>query len=146
MTTEQNAQKFNSLLSQLQDVLMCGPECQKSKEAVRLKEQLDEARVNVRSAPSKVQSALKNFVVFTKGESTYNDLQETRFRKKAENIANNYEDKFKEHEKMINFSLNRIRGIVVNFKNIVELYLKYRRENAELMQELKKTTNDVLTN
>ena len=104
MTTEQNAQKFNSLLSQLQDVLMCGPECQKSKEAVRLKEQLDEARVNVRSAPSKVQSALKNFVVFTKGESTYNDLQETRFRKKAENIANNYEDKFKEHEKMINFS------------------------------------------
>jgi len=146
MTTEANAEKMNSLLNQLQDVLMCGPECQKSKEAVRLKEQLDEARVNVQSAPSKVQGALKNFVVFTQGESAYNNLQETQFRKKAQSIADKYEAKFQEHEKIINFSLNRIAGILINFKNIVDLYLTYKRENAELMHELKKTTNDVLTN
>ena len=36
--------------------------------------------------------------------------------------------------------------MLINFKNVVELFLKYKKENKELFKELKEESNDVLTN
>ena len=36
--------------------------------------------------------------------------------------------------------------MLINFKNVAELYLKYKKENVQLVKDLKNETNDVLTN
>ena len=36
--------------------------------------------------------------------------------------------------------------MLINFKNVAELYLNYKKENVQLVKDLKNETNDVLTN
>jgi hypothetical protein len=48
--------------------------------------------------------------------------------------------------KKIKTQLETNQGILLNFKNIVDLYLKYKKDNAELFKQMKQTTNDILTN
>ena len=36
--------------------------------------------------------------------------------------------------------------ILINFKNVVDLYFHYKKENIKLFKKLKQETNDVLTN
>jgi hypothetical protein len=36
--------------------------------------------------------------------------------------------------------------LLLNFKNVVELYLNYKKENVHLIKDLKDETSDVLTN
>jgi len=145
-TTNENLNKFNSLFSQLQNIIKCGPDCQQAKEAQRLKQELDNAKSNVLSAPSQVQVAQKNFVTFTAGDAAYNDLLEKQLEQKALAVSDNYQEKYDEMVKKIKTQLETNEGILLNFKNIVDLYLKYKKDNAELFKAMKNTTNDILTN
>lgn len=42
--------------------------------------------------------------------------------------------------------INTYDGILLNFKNIFELFKKYKKENIELYEEFKEESNDILTN
>jgi hypothetical protein len=82
----------------------------------------------------------------TQGNLAYNNLQNEELKKKAELIANSFQNNFNEEIKEINLEIDTYKGLLINLKNVIELYLNYKKENRELEQELKDETSDVLTN
>jgi hypothetical protein len=146
MGSSQDINKINSLFSQLQSMVSCDGPCLKKKASENLKQKMLNAQTNVKSAPAQLQVAQKNYVTFTAGEAAYNELFEKQLKDKADEIAQKYTEKYDEITQKIKTQIETYEGIFINFKNVMDLYLKYKKENADLFKNLKNTTSDVLTN
>lgn len=138
--------KFNTLISQATDAIMCNSECKKQRQTDELKQIYLKSQANLASAPVQLQVAQKNYVTFTQGETAYNDLLDSQLQEKAKIIADKFTETFEEDTGKFTTKLNTYQGLLLNYKNVTELYLKYKKENIELIKDLKDQTNDVLTN
>jgi hypothetical protein len=138
--------KFNVLISQASDAVLCNSECKKQRETDKLKQKYLNAQTNLASAPNQLQVAQKNYVSFTEGPSGYNDLLDSQLQEKAQKIADTFTEYFDSDSKEITSQIETYEGLLINFKNVAELYLNYKKENVQLIKDLKNETNDVLTN
>ena len=146
MTSQIDMNKFNTLISQASDAVLCDSECRKQRETDKLKQDYLKSQTNLASASNQVQVAQKNYVTFTQGASGYNDVLETQLQDNAQEIADKFTEYFQNDSKEITTQIDTYEGLLLNFKNVAELYLKYKTENVELIKDLKNETNDVLTN
>ena len=146
MSNQIDTNKFNALISQSSDAIMCDSECKKQSQVDKLKQKYLNSQANLSSASNEVGVAQKNYVIFTQGESGYNDLLDDQFQEKAEQIANNFTEYFLADSVKIETQIDTYQGLLLNFKNVVELYLNYKKENVQLIKDLKDETGDVLTN
>ena len=138
--------KFNELINKATEAVMCGPDCQKEKTANDLKQKYLNSKTNLKTAPSQVQVAAKNYYIFTKGEGGYNEYREQELTDKAEQIATEFKNNFDVDVSKITTEIDTYNGLAINFENVFELYTKYKMENTELEKELKDTVSDILTN
>ena len=138
--------KFNTLISQASDAVMCNSECRKQREADKLKQNFLNSRTNLASASNQVQLAEKKYITFTQGQTAYNDLLDSQLQEKAQQIADKFTEYFENDSKQIKSQIETYHGLLLNFKNVAELYLNYKKENVKLIKDLKDETNDVLTN
>jgi hypothetical protein len=146
MANQIDLNKFNTLMSQASDAILCNSECRKKRETEKLKQQYLNSQTNLASASNQVQVAQKNYVTFTQGESAYNELLDNQLQEKAQVIADKFVENFIEESIKINSQISTYDGLLINFKNVFDLFRKYAKENIELEKELKEQTNDVLTN
>jgi hypothetical protein len=141
-----NMNNFNELVNQASDTIMCNSDCQQQRESDKLQQIYLKAQTNIVSAPSELQVAQKNYVTFTQGESAYNEMQEQQLQQQAQIIVNQTKQKVNEEATKIQTQIETYNGLFLNYSNVFDLYTKYKRENVELLIELKDETNDVLTN
>jgi hypothetical protein len=146
MSNQIDMNKFNTLISQASDAVLCNSECRKQRETDKLKQNYLNSQTNLASASNQVQVAQKNYVTFTQGNSGYNDLLDSQLQEKAQEIADTFTEYFESDSKEITTQIDTYEGLLLNFKNVAELYLKYKTENVQLIKDLKDETNDVLTN
>jgi hypothetical protein len=146
MTSQFDMNKFNTLISQASDAVMCNSECRKQREADKLKQNYLNSQTNLASASNQVQVAEKKYVTFTQGQLAYNDLLDNQLQEKAEQISDKFTEHFTNDSTEIKRHIETYQGLLLNFKNVAELYLKYKKENIQLIKDLKDETNDVLTN
>jgi hypothetical protein len=146
MTNQLNLNNFNSFLNQATQSLMCNSECQKEKKIEKLKQDYLRAQVNLVSAPNQLEIAEKNYVTFQEGELKYNEMVDAKLEKKAEIISEKFKQIFDDDVEKIKTQLETYNGLLINFKNVVELYINYKKENIDLFKQLKDDTNDVLIN
>ena len=146
MANQFNLNNFNALMSQASDAILCNSECRQKREAEKLKQNYENAQTNLASASSQVQVAQKNYFTFTQGDVGYNNLLEQQLQEKAEIIVDKFNENFNEESIKINSQITTYDGLLINFKNIFDLFRKYKRENIELYKQLKEESNDVLTN
>ena len=146
MANKFNLNNFNALMSQASDAILCNSECRQKREAEKLKQNYENAQTNLASASSQVQVAQKNYFTFTQGDVGYNNLLEQQLQEKAEIIVDKFNENFNEESIKINSQITTYDGLLINFKNIFDLFRKYKRENIELYKQLKEESNDVLTN
>ena len=138
--------KFNVLISQASDAVLCNSECRKQRETDKLKQNYLNSQTNLASAPNQVQVAQKNYITFTEGPAGYNDLLDNQLQEKAQEITDTFTEYFVSDSKEITTQIDTYEGLLINFKNVAELYLNYKKENVQLIKDLKNETNDVLTN
>jgi hypothetical protein len=141
-----NLNNFNELISKASDAILCNSDCQKKKQEELLKQKYLNSKTNLVTAPSQEYIAEKNYIVFTKGQIAYNDFLDNKLEDTANQISEKFINNFNEEVKKIKSEISSYSGILINFRNIVDLYLNYKRENIELYKKLKEETNDVLTN
>lgn len=146
MTNQIDMNKFNTLISQASDAVMCNSECRQQRTADKLKQNYLNSQTNLASANNQVQVAQKNYVTFTQGASGYNDLLENQLQEKAQQITDTFTEYFNNDSKEITTQIGTYEGLLINFKNVADLYLKYKKENIQLIKDLKNETSDVLTN
>lgn len=137
---------FNSLIAQAREAVMCDSNCQKQKTAEELKQKYLASKTNLDSAPAQVDLAKKNYVTFTQGELAYNNEKDTELHRKAQLVISQFNENFNNEAKQITFQIDSYNGLTINFNNVVDLYLKYKKENIILSKKVKDSTSDVLTN
>jgi hypothetical protein len=115
-----NLNNFNSFIEQARQTITCDSTCQKKKGEQSLKQEYLNAQTNLATAPDKLTLAEKITTLFT-----------DNFEKEIIDITSN------------NFTYS---NLLINFKNVVDLYFQYKKENIYLKNELKQMTNDVVIN
>lgn len=138
--------QFNSFINKASDAIMCNSDCQQKRQSEQLKQKYINSQTNLAFAPSKVHDAEKKYISFTEGTSAYNELLDKRFLEEAEERANIFNENFNNTSQSISSQINNYDSLLLNYKNVVDLYLKYKEENVKLFEEFKKESNDVLTN
>ena len=141
-----NMNKFNNLINQASDAIMCNSKCRKQREIKKLEQTYLNAQTNLASASNQVEVAHKNYVTFTHGESAYNDLLDNQLSKKAQIIDDKFTENFDKDSDELETKIDTYNGLLLNYKNVEELYLKYKKENIQLIKDIKDVTSDVLTN
>ena len=138
--------KFNDLISKASEAVLCNSDCKREREAELLKQKFTNAQANLASAPAQVFTTNKNYITFTEGEPKYREIRTAELQEKAQKIADIYSENFNQEEAELNIQIDSYDGLLLNFRNIVDLFETYKKENAKLFLDLKDETNDVLTN
>jgi hypothetical protein len=146
MANQIDLNKFNALISQASDSIMCNSECRKQRKSEKLKKRYLTAQTTLDSASNQVQVAQRNYVTFTQGNNAYNELLENQLEEEAQAISTIFNEIFDTESNKITSQINSYNGLLLNFNNILDLLKQYTTENIKLSKELKKETNDVLTN
>jgi hypothetical protein len=143
---DNNLDKFNAMIDEATQAIICDSTCQKERKNNELKQKYLDAQSNLARGPDILYNARKNFVIYNEGQPVYDELIEAELTKKADMIASFYEENFKSESKNVLFDIKTYSGLLMNLKNVFELYLKYKQENVELSKKLKDESNDILTN
>jgi hypothetical protein len=138
--------KLNNLLIQASDAVLCNAECQFQRESELLYQEYLNAQLNLEEAPHEFFEAQKNYMVYTDGEPAYNRFIDAELLAQAEVIVNEYNANFAEGSQQVAVMIGTYESILVNFKNVFDLYVKYVEENARLLKDIKKDQNDITTN
>ena len=146
MTNQFDLNKFNSFLDKATQAISCDAECQRKKTEEELKTKYLNAQSNLGLAEPEFQIAKKNYYTYASGESGYNDMIENEFNEKADLIVNKFKDNYQDEIRKIKIQLDTYNGLLINFRNVEDLHKKYKKENAQLYNQLKENSNDVLTN
>ena len=146
MNSNLNLNKFNSLIDQASNAIMCDSNCQKNKQAETLKQTFQAAQANLATAPGQLQVAERNYVTLTQGEGAYSELQDQQLGEQAQIAADKITLLVDSTSESITTEIDTYNGLLLNFKNVVELYHKYLTENIELEKDLKDEIDDVSKN
>jgi hypothetical protein len=146
MTNQFDLNKFNSFIESANNIISCDSECQKKKTAEQLKNKLSTAESNLTLAVPQFEIAKQNYYTYISGQSGYNELMEQELTEKASVFVKLFKDSYEIEFLKIRTQLDTYNGLLINFKNIVDLYKQYKKENIQLSKELKDETNDILTN
>ena len=138
--------QFNLLVQHASDTLTCDSTCQNNRQIEQLKKEFLASQENVASAPYKAAVATKNYATAAFGAVQYDELKQKEFEKEAQDLASNFIQEFEKNAVIFNSQLDTYDALFLNYKNVYDLFFKYKEENTELFKELKYETNDTLTN
>ena len=146
MSQQFDMNQYNTLVEQASEAIMCDSECRRQNEIEKLKQQYLDAETNMNTAPAQFQEARQNYLTFTQGDAVYSENMEAELQETSQTIADEFSQKFDEDSAKIETQIDTYNGLFLNFKNVFELYEKYKKENTKLFNQLKNDTNNVLTN
>jgi hypothetical protein len=123
-------------------VLRCDSECQKNRKSSELYEKYVDARENAKEAPDEVETAERNYYVFSKGDYAYNKMKEQEYSVKGKNIANILKKDFNEKYKELDLLLNNVNQQNTYNKHIDDLVKNYSNENEKLNNDIQDTESN----
>jgi hypothetical protein len=137
---------FNDFLQQAQNTIVCDSACQQQKESQQLEQDYLNAQTNLKTAQYQVDTTQQNYITFTQGPAGYTQFENNKFNTKAQDIVTKFTDNFNNEVKEIKNKITTYSGLLNNYKNVYELYLKYVDEKKILQKDYKTNTSDVVTN
>lgn len=146
MNNQFDLNTFNSFIESANNTISCGSECQKNNTIQQLKDKLVQAESNLVLAEPEFEIAQKNYYTYVSGQSGYNQLIQKELNEQAELVIKKFKDNYKSETGKIDTELGTLNGLLINYRNIVDLYIQYKEENIELTKELKDGNGDILTN
>lgn len=146
MTNQFDLNRFNSFLDKATQAISCDSECQRKKTEQELKDKYLNAQSKLSLAEPEFQAAKKNYYTYVSGQTGYDEMIENEFKQKADLIVEKFKENYQDEISKIKSQLDTYNGLLVNFRNVLDLDRKYKRENRQLFKELKENANDVLTN
>jgi len=138
--------QIQDLIKQEQELLTCGPECQKLKKSEKLKNNYINAQTNLIAAPDILKEAQKKFYINAQGVGGYNEMIEEELRNKIEKIANNMSAEFEENIKRAESLTTTYQTSSDEDEYLQELKAKYMKENVLLANEIRGILTDIVTN
>jgi hypothetical protein len=141
-----SSEHFNSLLQQARSAITCDSDCQYRKTSQELKDKYLAAQNNLSSGEENVETAKKKYLMFTEGESGYNDYLDTSLNDNADKISELFTNTFQVEISNTNSNIDTYSSLLTNYQNVFDLYAKYKEENMVLEKGLKDNSSDIFTN
>jgi hypothetical protein len=145
MNNQYDLKSFNSFLDKATAAISCDADCQREKTINELKAKLENAESNLNLADPQFQMAKRNYYTYIAGESGYNEMMEKEVNKQAVLMIESLKTSFQDDINKIKSELQSYNALLINFRNVNDLYKKYRLENKMMYKELKEDANDILT-
>jgi hypothetical protein len=79
-------------------------------------------------------------------QSCYDKMIETEYKAEAEKTTENIRYSFEENISQTETKISSYNGLLSSFTHLSDLYRKYKKENSDLLKQLKNGTHDILTN
>ena len=146
MTNQFDLNKFNSFLDKATQAISCNSDCQKQQLEQKLKDKYLNAQSNLSLAEPEFQVAKQNYYTYVSGQNGYNEMIEEELKQAADLIIQTFKENYADEIGKIKSQLETYNGLLINFRNVVDLDKKYKKENRQLYKQLKENTNDILTN
>lgn len=146
MSNKFDVNKLNSFLEMASQSISCDENCQRDKTGEELKKKYLRSQANLTLAEPIYQKAKRNYLTYVSGEDGYNKFMEKELNVKSNLFIKEFKENYNTEQNKIITQLETYNGLLINFRNIEELYKHYKTENKQLFKQLKEDVNDVLTN
>jgi hypothetical protein len=142
-----NQETINNLIEKASEMTtMCGPSCQKEKVSQELEQKYLDAQTNIQLAPINLERARKNYYVFSKGRTEYDNINEQELQIKAKKIAETIKQNFNDGVDNANTMNTLLNTSIISSDHTVRLFEDYVEKNKILQLKVKGTHGDILTN
>ena len=138
--------QFSTMISLINDDVMCGPQCQKERKLNELREKMDKAEKTQQDAPYKLENATKNYFTYKDGEIGYINKQRREFRKSADQDVEQMTAEFKGRADTVQQQIDRNEALKVYLKNMDDLERMYLKKNKQMKQEIEEIKATIMTN
>lgn len=138
--------KIDSMLSQVNDIVGCGPVCQKEKRIEDLQKAVAKAKQQVREGPAHVKNLQRELIVLKDGQNVYNQEMKEQYNKESTVGRSNYIDKHNESLHLTAAAVSDHATSSVYARNLDEVLKSKEQENKKLLAAVDKNTGIVRTN
>lgn len=139
-----STKQIKGLVSKTNSIILCDASCQRQKELVKLKTNMDNAEINLEDAPSNLENAKRNYYTFLNG--SYNKILYEQKQLQAEKI---YNSSLRKHNKLMNELTtynNYYTSQTTSLKNINDYSEKIKKENKKIKDEYDGLIDSIQTN
>jgi hypothetical protein len=137
--------QVNRMVTQSADALTCGPNCQKTREAERLKQAYLDAKANVSTSPTQLNEAAKNYYTYTQGTAGYNRYLAAQVSSQASATSSATASTFADALGSAADLTDTYAKLYTSYENAFDLYEKYLIENSELQGSIDMINTDTVT-
>ena len=138
--------KIDSMLTQVNDLVGCGPVCQREKRVNELQKAVHAAKEQVTQGPTDLRNAQRELMVFKDGQGAYNQEMKEQYAKEAKLVQKNYVDKHVQSLKDTVTVLSENTTSTVYVRNLDEVLETKNKEHKKLLSAVDQNTGVVRTN
>jgi len=131
-----NFNDIMKMVQQINDDVMCGPECQRQKKLDELMEKLNQAKKTQEDAPFNLDSAKKNYYTYKDGEAGYIQKMRNEYRKAAQQEMTQERADFNGKADTVEQQINQVEAQDLYIRNMNDLLQTYITENQRLTKEI----------
>jgi len=141
-----NTAQINQMIQASSSAVLCGPDCQKAKMAASLLAIYEAAEENVKTAPYQLDTARKNYYVYTEGQYEYNVQEVEKLHQDAVQYADKITAQFNNITNELNTLFKNYDISVVSLNNSATLYTGYKDKNVNMAHKLENIRDNTMTN
>ena len=138
--------KIDQMIADANDVIGCGPECQRERRINELQREVNEAKLQIQNAPSDLRRAEQELITFQNGSAAYTEEMRRRYEKEGAAFV---KERVLQHETIV-----RDANTIIDELDTSETYMDNARElldvkigkNKLLKSEIDTNTGIVRTN
>lgn len=134
---------INKLVQQINNnIINCGPECQRNKKINRLKEIYEDEQKRVINAPHDLNEARKNYYTYAFGDDAYDEKMMELAKYEINKLTKKLSREHQHNMKILNDNIQDLDNVYDNKDLLLELNNKYKEENNEMRSKLLQEKNN----
>ena len=121
-----------NLMTQMNNLIRCGPTCQRNNKIDELKKKYEAAQEEVQGGPEQLKDARKNYFSYAYGDSYYHDYENRQNLAKAKEVKEKIRQEFQDESEQVREIKSNNRALESSKKNLNRLLNKYLASNEKM--------------
>lgn len=126
----------NQLIEQANKASVCDSNCMKNRNSQNLKQKYDEAENNLKTAPTNLNTARKNYYIYSFGQEKYDKFRENQIKEQVDILSSKLTANHNEFAKVITNNIDRYGTSFIYYKNMLDIFSKYDNDNKNIAVQI----------
>lgn len=126
----------NQLIEQANKASVCDANCMKNRNSQGLQQKFEAAEKNVINAPTNLNTARRNYFVYSFGKAHYDSYKEKQVKTSVDTLAQKLTANHKEFTNVINNNIDSYSVSSIYYKNMLDIFAKYDNDNKNIAVQI----------